>query len=65
VPNRHRHPDARWDAFIHVADPDTLAAESVRRGVALSAALSGTDDGLRGSELADRDGYLLFFGAPG
>lgn len=57
VPNRERHPDARWDAFVHVADPDALATE-------LSAPLADTDDGLRGFELTDRDGYVLFFGRP-
>jgi len=55
LPNRERHADARWDAFVHVADPDALAEE-------LSAQVTDTDDGLRGFELADRDGYVLFFG---
>jgi catechol 2,3-dioxygenase-like lactoylglutathione lyase family enzyme len=64
LPNRRRHPDARWDAFIYVADPDTLASEFESRGVVFSAPLSDTDDGLRGFELADRDAYLLFFGRP-
>jgi catechol 2,3-dioxygenase-like lactoylglutathione lyase family enzyme len=57
LPNRERHADARWDAFVHVADPDALAAE-------LSAHVADTDDGLRGFELADADGYVLFFGCP-
>jgi catechol 2,3-dioxygenase-like lactoylglutathione lyase family enzyme len=63
-PNRTRHPDARWDAFVHVPDPDGLAAELAGRGVGLSAPLADTDDGLRGFEVADADGYLLFFGRP-
>ena len=64
APNRHRHPDARWDAFIHTPDPDALAAELGERDVAFSIALTDTDDGLRGFELDDPDGYRLFFGRP-
>jgi catechol 2,3-dioxygenase-like lactoylglutathione lyase family enzyme len=37
---------ARWDAYLDVPDPDALADE----------------DGLRGFELKDADGYVLFFG---
>jgi len=64
LPNRSRHPDARWDVYVHVPDPDTLAAEFRDRGVTFSAPLTDTDDGLRGFELIDHDGYLLFFGHP-
>ena len=35
TPNPTRHPWARWDAFIHVADPDALADEFTSRGVVL------------------------------
>jgi catechol 2,3-dioxygenase-like lactoylglutathione lyase family enzyme len=63
-PNQARHPHARWDAFVHVPDPDPLAAEFDDRGVVFSAPLADTDDGLRGFEVADADGYLLFFGCP-
>lgn len=55
---------ARWDAYLHVADPDALAAEFRARNVALSASLADTDDGLRGFEVEDADGYVLFFGRP-
>jgi len=64
LPNRSRHPDARWDAYVHVPDPDALAAEFRGRGVTFSAPLTDTDDGLRGFELTDHDGYVLFFGRP-
>jgi hypothetical protein len=64
LPNRSRHPYARWDAYIHVTDPDALAAELRDRDVTFSAPLTDTDDGLRGFELIDHDGYLLFFGRP-
>lgn len=63
-PNRARHADARWDAYVHAPDPDTLAAELRERGVPFSAPLTDTADGLRGFELEDHDGYRLFFGRP-
>ena len=55
---------ARWDAFVDVPDPDALAAEFASRNVELSEPLKDTDDGLRGFELKDADGYVLFFGRP-
>ena len=64
LPNRVRHPYARWDAYVHVPDPDALAAELRDRGATFSAPLADTDDGLRGFELTDHDGYVLFFGRP-
>ena len=54
----------RWDAYVHVADPDALAAEFSSRNVAFSRPLEDDDDGLRGFELRDADGYVLFFGRP-
>jgi catechol 2,3-dioxygenase-like lactoylglutathione lyase family enzyme len=62
LPNNKRHPSMRWDAFIYAPDPDALAHEFIDRGAALSAPLKDTDDGLRGFELTDPDGYVLFFG---
>jgi catechol 2,3-dioxygenase-like lactoylglutathione lyase family enzyme len=55
---------ARWDAFVDVPDPDALAAEFASRNVEFSEPLKDTDDGLRGFELKDADGYVLFFGRP-
>jgi len=55
---------ARWDAFVSVPDPDALAAEFASRNVEFFEPLKDTDDGLRGFELKDADGYLLFFGRP-
>jgi catechol 2,3-dioxygenase-like lactoylglutathione lyase family enzyme len=55
---------ARWDAFVSVADPDALAAEFASRDVEFFEPLKDTDDGLRGFEVKDVDGYLLFFGRP-
>jgi catechol 2,3-dioxygenase-like lactoylglutathione lyase family enzyme len=64
LPNSKRHPFMRWDAFIHAPDPDALASDFVAHGAAFSAPLSDTHDGLRGFELTDPDGYVLFFGRP-
>jgi hypothetical protein len=55
---------ARWDAFVAVPDPDALAVEFASRSVELSEPLKDTHDGLRGFELKDADGYVLFFGRP-
>jgi len=55
---------ARWDAFVSVPDPDALAAEYASRGVEFFQPLRDTEDGLRGFEVKDADGYLLFFGRP-
>jgi hypothetical protein len=55
---------ARWDAYLHVPDPDALAAEFLSRNVEFSQPLKDDDDGLRGFELKDADGYVLFFGRP-
>jgi len=64
APNPSRHAYARWDAYVSVPDPDALAAEFASRGVVFSVPLQDTDDGLRGFELKDVDGYVLFFGGP-
>jgi catechol 2,3-dioxygenase-like lactoylglutathione lyase family enzyme len=55
---------ARWDAYVDVPDPDALAAEFSSRNVEPVVPLQDTSDGLRGFELEDTDGYLLFFGRP-
>jgi len=55
---------ARWDAFVSVPDPDALAAEFASRNVEFYEPLKDTHDGLRGFEVKDTDGYLLFFGRP-
>jgi catechol 2,3-dioxygenase-like lactoylglutathione lyase family enzyme len=55
---------ARWDAYLHVPDPDALAAEFSSRQVEFFEPLQDTGDGLRGFELQDGDGYVLFFGRP-
>jgi catechol 2,3-dioxygenase-like lactoylglutathione lyase family enzyme len=67
TPNRTRSkPEiaARWDAYVSVPDPDALAEEFISRGVKFFRPLTDTSDGLRGFEIEDADGYLLFFGRP-
>ncbi|HWZ00935.1 MAG TPA: VOC family protein [Edaphobacter sp.] len=64
LPNPARDSAARWDAYINVPDPDALATEFTSRGVIFSVPLKDTHDGLRGFELNDADGYVLFFGRP-
>lgn len=56
---------ARWDAYLHVPDPDALAAEYASNNVAFFQPIQEDgDDGLRGFEIQDIDGYILFFGRP-
>jgi catechol 2,3-dioxygenase-like lactoylglutathione lyase family enzyme len=64
LPNAARHAWMRWDAYVSVPDPDALAAEFIERGVHFATPLSDTHDGLRGFEVMDLDGYVLFFGRP-
>ena len=64
LPNHKRGLEARRDAYIYVPDPDALAAEFASRNVEFSEPLKDTHDGLRGFELKDADGYVLFFGRP-
>jgi hypothetical protein len=64
LPNDRREPAARRDAYLYVPDPDALAAEFASRNIEFSEPLQDTHDGLRGFELKDSDGYVLFFGRP-
>ncbi len=67
IPNRTRDVgkgDARWDAYVYVPDPDELALEFASRDVEFHEPLKDTHDGLRGFEIKDGDGYVLFFGRP-
>jgi len=58
------HGIARWDAYVFVSDPDALAAEFASRNVEFFQPLVDTSDDLRGFEIKDADGYVLFFGRP-
>jgi catechol 2,3-dioxygenase-like lactoylglutathione lyase family enzyme len=67
VPNYTRdigHGIAAWDAYVYVADPDALAAEFASREVRFFKPLHDNTDNLRGFEIEDADGYILYFGRP-
>jgi catechol 2,3-dioxygenase-like lactoylglutathione lyase family enzyme len=64
LPNAKRYSWARWDAYLNVPDPDALADEFSSRSTAFSERLKDTHDGLRGFEITDPDGHVLFFGRP-
>jgi catechol 2,3-dioxygenase-like lactoylglutathione lyase family enzyme len=64
VPNHTRHPWASWDAYIATADPDMLFEEYRSRGLPFRQPILDNQDGLRGFEIEDADGYVLFFGRP-
>ncbi len=63
-PNHSRHEWARWDAYVHTSDPDSLYGEFVGRAVAVHRPLEDTSDGLRAFEIKDNSGYVLCFGRP-
>jgi catechol 2,3-dioxygenase-like lactoylglutathione lyase family enzyme len=60
-PNSTRHEWARWDAYIHALDPDSLFDEVRGRGASIVTGLSFIDEGLWGFEVTDADGYVLAF----
>lgn len=64
MPNPSRHEWAKWDAYIYTPDPDALAAELASRGVSFHEPLGVNSDNLRGFEVMDADGYVLYFGRP-
>ena len=67
VPNYTRdigHGVAAWDAYIYVPDPDTLYEEFASRNVDFKAPLCNNHDNLRGFEVRDINGYILYFGRP-
>ena len=63
-PNHSRHEWARWDAYIHTDDPDSLYQEFADKHVAMHRELANTEDGLRAFEISDNNGYVLCFGRP-
>jgi catechol 2,3-dioxygenase-like lactoylglutathione lyase family enzyme len=64
VPNHTLHEWAVWDAYIYVPDPDSLFEEYRAAGVRFRQPLKDNSDGIRGFEVMDADGYVLFFGRP-
>jgi catechol 2,3-dioxygenase-like lactoylglutathione lyase family enzyme len=64
VPNHSRHEWASWDAYISMEEPDQLAEEFLAKDVSFHKPLQNNSDNLRGFEIMDADGYVLFFGCP-
>jgi len=64
LPNPTRHPGFVWDSYSYTPDPDALAAEFAARGATFSKAIENNSSGLRGFELTDPDGHVLFYGRP-
>ena len=67
VPNHTRDVGggiARWDAYIYVPDPDALFDEFASNDVEFVTPLKNNSDNLRGFEIKDIDGYILYFGRP-
>ena len=64
IPNYGRHKWAPWDAYISTADPDKLFDEYNSNNVSFSKPIHDNSDNLRGFEIEDADGYVLFFGRP-
>lgn len=55
---------ASWDGYVYVPDPDALYAEFSSRNVEFKVPLCDNHDNLRGFEIKDPNGYILFFGRP-
>jgi hypothetical protein len=64
VPNHSRHGWAPWDAYISAEEPDILFEEYLSNGVTFRKPIHDNSDNLRGFEIEDADGYVLFFGRP-
>src|ERR1700761_558999 len=60
VPNRTRHEYAPWDAYVFVNEPEALYEEFTAKGIQFYAPLNNSG-GLRGFEVMDADGYVLYF----
>jgi catechol 2,3-dioxygenase-like lactoylglutathione lyase family enzyme len=63
-PNHSRHEWARWDAYVHTPDPDSVYAEFLANAVPIHRPLGDTGDGLRAFEILDNSGYVICFGRP-
>lgn len=60
TPNHRQHPWAPWDAYVFTPDPDALIQTMKLPEVQVK----DNEDGLRGFEVEDPNGYILFFGCP-
>src|SRR5215470_2274268 len=64
VPNHSRHEWASWDAYISCEEPDLLFKEYRAMDLRFHKPIHDNSDNLRGFEIEDADGYILFFGRP-
>ncbi len=64
IPNQSRHEWAPYDAYIAVNDPDKLYLEYRSNAVKFKKPMNINSDNLKGFEITDADGYVLFFGRP-
>lgn len=64
IPNHTRHKWAPLDAYIATADPEKLYREFCANDVSFLKPLQINSDNLKGFEVKDADGYVLFFGRP-
>jgi hypothetical protein len=64
IPNHTRHQWAPSDAYIAVTEPDNLFEEYQSNGVVFRKPINNNTDNIRGFEIEDADGYVLFFGRP-
>jgi catechol 2,3-dioxygenase-like lactoylglutathione lyase family enzyme len=67
VPNYKRdigHGIASWDAYVYVPDPDVLFEEFRSRDVDFRVPICDNSDNLRGFEVRDINGYIIYFGRP-
>ncbi len=64
IPNPSRHEWAPSDAYISTADPDAIFEEYKSKGLIFRKSLQDNSDDIRGFEVEDADGYVLFFGRP-
>jgi len=64
VPNHTRHEWAPWDAYISTPEPDALFEEYSSNSVTFVKPIHDNSDHLKGFEIEDADGYVLFFGRP-
>jgi catechol 2,3-dioxygenase-like lactoylglutathione lyase family enzyme len=64
IPNPTRHEWAAWDAYVSASEPDKLFDEYRSNEVSFRKPIHLNSDNLRGFEIEDADGYVLFFGRP-
>ena len=64
IPNNTLHEWAPPDAYISTDEPDALFEEYSAKGVVFCKPVNDNSDNLRGFELKDADGYVLFFARP-